>query len=91
MWGTRDWFGVGASGAGSAYVGRKEIFSEWVWFDTEKTIEGLRPSFSSHVRCCERGAPVRFPPGVANAIGLFGSDMGGLIDKLEAYRHEPEG
>jgi hypothetical protein len=27
-----------------------------------KAIVGLRPSFSSHVRLGERGAPVRFPP-----------------------------
>jgi hypothetical protein len=30
--------------------------------DTQKAIEGLRPSFSSHVRFGERGAPVQFPP-----------------------------
>jgi hypothetical protein len=73
--------------------GTKEIFFECFWFDTEKTIEGLRPSFPAHVRCSERGAPVQFPPKFPGsvAIALFGSEVGGLIDELEAYRHEPEG
>jgi hypothetical protein len=34
---------------------------------------------------------LRLSLGVLFAVLLFGSDMGGLIDKLEAYRHEPEG
>jgi hypothetical protein len=31
-----------------------------------RAIEGLRPSFSAHVRWGEHGAPVRFPPAFAS-------------------------
>jgi hypothetical protein len=83
---------IGRVPSAPAHVGRKRIFFECFWFDTEKTIEGLRPSFPAHVRCSE-GAPVQFPPKFPGsvAIALLGSEVGGLVDELEAYRHEPEG
>jgi hypothetical protein len=37
------------------------------------------PSFSAHVRCCERGAPVRFPLG-SLCLGAFPTEIrAGLI------------
>jgi hypothetical protein len=51
---------------------------------------GTRPV--SFQRCHDYG-PVQFPLALHldwNSY-LFGSEVGGLIDELEAYRHEPEG
>ena len=41
----------------------QKIFSldAGLMFDQQKAIEGLRPSFSAHVRFGERGVPVPFP------------------------------
>jgi hypothetical protein len=38
-----------------------------------------------------RPVPSGLPCGSWVRFVLFGSQVGGLIDKLEAYRHEPEG
>jgi hypothetical protein len=45
-----------------------------------KAVEGLRPSFSAHVRFGERGAPVRFPPK---------SDVGQAKPQISPLRYAP--
>jgi hypothetical protein len=48
----------------SLFPGLRTLSGMGSLIDSAKAIVGvgLRPSFSAHVRCCERGAPVRFPP-----------------------------
>ena len=59
-----------------------------------KAIVGLRPSFSAHVRCCEHGAPVRFPSGFCcdtDSVGTAENSPGLQSWVKSTQKTSPEG
>jgi hypothetical protein len=69
--------------------------------DRQNLLRACGPTFSSHVRWGEHGAPVVL---LRDLLGLRVQEpqrpffpgsvwdlVSGLVDELEAYRHEPEG